>query len=120
MLFGSPTFNGSSFGAIVLPDYQAFDTSNLGVNGTITFLGYSKPVISSVDFSTLSSGSITLNATNGLAGGPVIILTTTNIALPVNVWTSLVTNTFDGAGNYTETITVDPSLPQQFYMLKVQ
>jgi len=119
-LFSGSTFNGSAFGSIVLPNYQAFDTSNLNVNGTITYLGASRPVISSVDFSGLSSGFITLNATNGLAGGPVIVLTTTNIALPVSAWTPVTTNAFDGSGNYGETITVNPSLQQQFYMLKVQ
>ncbi|MBW8865188.1 MAG: autotransporter-associated beta strand repeat-containing protein [Verrucomicrobia bacterium] len=119
-LFSSPTFNGSAFGAIVLPAYQSFDTSNLGVNGTITFLGYSKPAISSVDYSTLTSGFITFNATNGLAGGPLNVLTTTNIALPVSSWTPVTTNTFDGGGNYSEVITVNPALPKQFFILKAQ
>jgi fibronectin-binding autotransporter adhesin len=105
---------------LVLPSYYVWDTSNLSVNGTIAVLGTFRPVISGIDFSTLSSGFITLNATNGAPNGPVNVLTTTNMALPLGSWRSVTTNAFDGAGNYTETITVDPTLPQQYFILKAR
>jgi fibronectin-binding autotransporter adhesin len=119
-LFSSPTFNGSSFGTLVLPGYQSFDISNLGVNGTVTFLGYTKPDFSSVDFTALASGYITFNATNGAGGGPVNVLMTTNLALPIADWTPMTTNTFDGSGNYTETVTINPAVSPQFFILKAQ
>ena len=106
--------------SIVLPNYYVWDTSNLGVNGTISVVSYSPPVISSVDFSTLRSGTITVNATNGLAGGPVNILTSTNVALPMASWTPVTTNFFDGSGNYTDTVTVNPASPRQFFILRAQ
>ena len=106
--------------SIVLPNYYVWDTSNLGVNGTISVVSYSPPVISHVDFSTLSSGTITVNATNGLAGGPVNILTSTNVALPLASWTPVTTNSFDGSGNYTDTVTVNPAAPREFFILKAQ
>jgi hypothetical protein len=46
------------------------------------------------------------------------VLTSTNLVLPLSQWTPVVTNTFTG-GNFSVTITVDPSAPQNFYMLKV-
>jgi fibronectin-binding autotransporter adhesin len=119
-LFSGPTFNGSAFATIVLPNYQLFDTSNLGVNGTITFLGTSAPQISSIDFSTLASGSITVNATNGLPNGPLNVLTSTNAALPLNNWTPVTTNVFDGLGNYSEVITVDPAALRQFFIIRAR
>jgi hypothetical protein len=99
----------------VLPNYYFWDTSQLGVNGSITVTNAFRPAISSVDFSGLSGGSITLNATNGLANGPVVVLTTTNLA---GAWTPVTTNNFDGNGNLNLPITVNPALPQSFFELQ--
>ena len=68
----------------------------------------------------LSSGLITLNATNGAPGGTLIVLASTNVALPLNAWTPIQTNAFDGAGDFTGTITVNPALSAQFYILKAR
>jgi hypothetical protein len=74
-----------------------------------------------VDFSTLGSGTITLNATNGAINGSLIVLTSTNLALPVINWTPVTTNSFDGSGSLTGlSITVDPTLPQSYFLLQVQ
>jgi autotransporter-associated beta strand protein len=105
---------------LVLPNYYVWDTSNLNVNGTISVVRYSPPVISSVDFSTLSSGTITVNATNGVSGGPVNVMTSTNISLPLGSWTPVTTNSFDGNGNYSEAVTLSPGSPRQFFILKTQ
>lgn len=118
-LFSSANPPSGSF-TVILPSYYVWDTSKLGVNGTISVVSYSPPVISSVDFSTRSSGTITVNATNGLASGPVNILTSTNVALPLADWTPVTTNFFDGSGNYTDTVTVDPTSPSQFFILRAQ
>jgi hypothetical protein len=77
------------------------------------------PAITNVDFSGLAGGSITLNAVNGAANGPVTVLTSTNLALPVASWTTVTSTTFDGSGNLSLPITVDPTLPQSFYLLRV-
>ena len=77
-----------------------------------------RPAISSVNFSSLASGSITLNVTNGAVSGPVTILTATNLTGP---WISNSATTFDGSGNLTgDTITVDPTQPQLFIELQLQ
>ena len=118
-------FKGSlsgSFGTINLPSYTQWDTSQLAVNGTITVTNSFKPALSSIDFSSLlSSGTITLNATNGLAGGPLQVLTSTNLALPLAQWTTNSTANFDGSGNLTSfSITVDPTLPQLYLLLQAE
>lgn len=102
-----------------LPNYYSWDTSNLGVNGSIRVTAVSPlPAITNVDFSQLSSGTITLNAVNGAPNAPVTVLTTTNLALPVSSWTTANTGAFDGSGNYTQSISVDPTLPQRYYLLQ--
>jgi len=117
-LFSANTYN-SSFGTIVLPNYYTWDTSQLAVNGRISVTAASSPpVISSVDFSMLAGGSITLNATNGLPGGTLIVLASTNLALPLGAWTPVATNTFDGSGDLTgQSIPVPTSQTQQFFII---
>lgn len=118
-LFSSANPPSGTF-TIILPNYYIWDTSKLSVNGTISVVSYSPPVISSLNISNLSTGTITVNATNGFAGGAVNILTSTNLALPLANWTPVTTNAFDGSGNYTDTVTVDPAVPSQFFILRAQ
>jgi autotransporter-associated beta strand protein len=111
---------GLSAGAftLVLPTYYTWDTSNLGVNGSISVTAAQPPpAITNVDFSALSTGTITLNAINGLPNGPVAVLTTTNLA---SGWTTLTTANFDPSGNLNLPITVDPTQPQLFIKLQGQ
>jgi hypothetical protein len=117
-LFSAGTYN-NSFGTLVLPNYYTWDTSQLAVSGQVKVTGTSLPGIASVDFSGLAGGSITINATNGAPSGPVVVLTSTNVALPLGSWTPVTTNNFDGSGNLSLPITVDPTLPQSYYLLQV-
>jgi len=69
--------------------------------------GTSHPAIANVDFSALlTSSSITINAV-GAVNGPVTILTSTNLLLPVASWTTVTSTTFDGSGNLSQSISVD-------------
>jgi autotransporter-associated beta strand protein len=108
-----------TFGSVILPNYYTWDTSQLATTGTIRVIAFNPPKLA-VDFSTLSSGSIAINASNGLPFGPVSVLGTTNVALPASNWTVVATGNFDGAGNFTSPVTIDPALPTQFFMLQVQ
>lgn len=117
-LFSGGSLNAATFSTIVLPSYYTWDTSQLGNSGSITVTGTSKPSISSVDFSALANGTITLNGINGAPNGPVTVLTSTNLASPLNTWTTVTTTTFDGSGNLSQQITVDPTLPQSFFLLE--
>ena len=78
----------------------------------------SKPAITNVDFSSLTSGTITINANNGAPSGLVVVLNSTNLILPVINWTPVTTNNFDPSGNLSLPITVDPTLPVSFYLLQ--
>ena len=118
-LFHGGGLSVGSFGNVILPNYYTWDTSKLGVNGSITVTAIlPPPSLTNVDFSTLSSGTITLNAVNGAPNGPVTVLTTTNLALPTSSWTTVTTTTFDSNGNLNLPITVDPTLPQSYFLLQ--
>ena len=117
-LFSAATLN-SSF-TLVLPNYYTWNTSQLAVSGQVSVTAILPlPSITNVDYSGLAGGSITLNAVNGTPNGPVSVLTSTNLTLPLSSWTAVTTTTFDGSGNLSLPITVDPTLPQSFYLLQV-
>jgi fibronectin-binding autotransporter adhesin len=96
----------------------AWDLSHLSIDGTLRITTV-HPMITSLDSSTLSSGFITLNAT-GLAGGPVSVLSSTNLTAPLATWTTVVSGNYDGFGNFTTPLTVDPTIPNQFFILQAQ
>ena len=116
-LFNAATRNGSF--TLALPNYYTWDTSQLAASGQITVTGaLPPPSIHNADFSALASGTITLNAINGAPNGPVNVLTTTDLTLPVSSWTTVTTTVFDASGNLSVPITVDPAQTQSFYLLQ--
>ena len=120
-LFSAPTLTGS-FGTIILPNYYTWDTSQVAVNGKVKVTGIStvRPAFAGVDFSQLVNGTVTLNAANGAPNGPYTVLSTTNLALPLGSWTVVGTGNFDGSGNLSDAITVNPAAPQEFYILEAE
>ena len=77
------------------------------------------PVIVGIGF---SGTNVILNGTNGFAGGTYSVLTSTNVALPLSVWSPVSTNLLTVPGNFTITATngVISNAPRQFYILQVQ
>ena len=94
-----------------------WNTSSLTVDGRLKVASLSGPTIASI---TVSGGNVSLVASNGTPGGQYVVLTTTNLALPISVWTPVVTNNYDGSGaiNPPLSIPVNPSATQSFYLLK--
>ena len=64
--------------------------------------------------------TLTISATNGVASGQFVLLGTTNLLLPLNQWTPILTNDFDASGNLSlSTNIVDPNNPLEFYLLQM-
>jgi autotransporter-associated beta strand protein len=113
-------YSGTFSGGVTLPSATGLTwTNTLAVNGTITAGVVSgpaaQPYITSVS---LSGTSLVISGTNGTAGLQFVVLSSTNLMLPLSQWTPIVTNTFTG-GSWSTTNTVDPSAPQNFYYLDV-
>jgi hypothetical protein len=70
----------------------------------------------------LSGQNVVLTATNGFAGHPYRLLTSTDVARPLAFWLPVSTNTLTASGNFTITApnAFQPSSPAQFYILQVQ
>ena len=66
----------------------------------------------------VSGTTLTLSATNGVDGGRVVLLGTTNLTQPLSQWTPILTNSFDNSGNLNlSTNIINLSVPQQFFIL---
>jgi len=76
------------------------------------------PSITNVDFSGIEHGIITLIMVNGAPNGPVNVLTTTNLALPLSGWTTNTTQHLWRRWQSQPANHVDPTLPQSFFMLQ--
>jgi autotransporter-associated beta strand protein len=119
-LFSGGGLSGGTFSTIILPNYITWDTSQLGVNGSISVVAIlPPPAFSAVDFSDLVNGNVFITVTNGQPGGAVNVLTSTNISLPFSSWTLNAQTAFDGNGEITHfPISLDNTLPQQYMILQ--
>lgn len=70
----------------------------------------------------LSGANLVINGLNGLSGETEHVLTSTNLALPLNQWTPISTNVLNANGDFTITVpnAVFPGAAQQFYILQSQ
>jgi autotransporter-associated beta strand protein len=111
----------SSFSSPVLPSgYSGSLIDNSG-NGIVGLkLTAVPPPPQPAHFTGISVSGTTLNitATNGVHGGQYVLLGTTNLVKPLNQWTRILTNNFNGSGNLNlSTNIINPAVPQQFYII---
>lgn len=92
-------------------------TTNLeslsAISSTITNLP--TPVAINVAY---SSGNLTLSGTGGTPGGTYYVVGSTNLTLPLADWTVLSTNSFDGSGNFSASVPVNPRTPALFLRIE--
>jgi alpha-tubulin suppressor-like RCC1 family protein len=68
----------------------------------------------------LSGTNLIVHGTNELTSGSIWVLASTNLALPVNQWTSIWTNPMpSGAFNLTVSNAVNATIPQRFFRLQL-
>jgi autotransporter-associated beta strand protein len=90
-------------------------TNALATSGTIT-VGI-VPIPRMTTFS-MVGGNIVIGGTNGPAGNTYVVLTSTNIEVPLSNWTTLITSNFDGSGNFNFNAGA-ATAPRRFYVLQV-
>lgn len=92
-----------------------WNTNSLITSGTLGVVPAVVPVITGIS---LSGATLTLTATNGEASASFVLLSTTNLTLPLAQWTPVLTNSFDASGNLNlSTNVVSPGVAAQFFML---
>lgn len=94
-------------------------TNRLAEDGSIQVLSVapvSHPVITSV---VLAGGnSILFSGTNGPAGGPYSVRSSTNVTLPLESWAVESSGNFGPNGSFSVTNPVSPGVRQKFYLLR--
>jgi autotransporter-associated beta strand protein len=95
----------------------SWNTSKLAVNGTLSIaVGAAAPP----GFSTLtlSGTTLSIHGTNGPANQSFVLLGTTNLVTPVQNWTPLLTNAFDGSGNFN--VSISATNAAEFLLLQTK
>jgi hypothetical protein len=78
------------------------------------------PTVASFGLPTLQNGSLTLSGSGGNPYGTYFVLTSSNAALPMYLWTVSATNQMDSNGFFLFTNALPPGVPQMFYRLRLQ
>ena len=120
-LFSAANYSGAFTNiSPVIPGLNlAWNTNNLVTNGVLTVISSPTPPPKFAAM-TRSGTNFIFAGTNGVPGWPYIVLTTTNLALPLAGWTSSVTNYFSGTGGFSFTNTPPAGPAGQFYLLMLQ
>jgi autotransporter-associated beta strand protein len=118
-LFNAGIYSGS-FSTLVLPQLTgklAWNTNSLKTSGVLSVMALTSPTIANT---TMSGSSLVLDGSGGVGGWTYYLLASTNLNLPVAQWTRVVTNQFDGSGNFSVTNSVNPLAPQTYYQIQLQ
>jgi hypothetical protein len=96
-------------------------SGNPGLQFGAVLVAGSAPSQPGIITTSLAGTNLVLNGTNGLVG-TYYVLMSTNVALPLNLWTPVATNALSASGNFTITVTntVTPNVRQRFYVLQTQ
>lgn len=116
------------FTTVTLPPLDPplfWNTNNLNIDGT---LSVGPPLVqpttnASITTVALSGANVLVHGTNNNVPNTsfhYVILTSTNITLPLGSWTPVVTNPFNGDGTFDYAQPIVPGTPQQFIEVKVQ
>ncbi len=104
--FGIDPFNGD----VLYADLQS------GNNSVIKRIISANP-IPYINAMELSGTNLIVSGSNGAPNGNYYLLAATNVAQPLENWTMLATNAFDGSSNFRFTNGVEQSHSQRFYIL---
>lgn len=75
------------------------------------------PVFDGISPANDGSGGMVIRGSGGVTNGTYILLTSTNVTLPLSQWSLVATNPFDASGNFIFTNVPAADAPQQFYRL---
>jgi autotransporter-associated beta strand protein len=110
------------FDNITLPDLSAlpgelsWNTDELLASGYISVVGAAVPPAIQPPY--ISDGHLILAGDGGVANGSYAVLTSTNVAAPVNEWVTNTTGTFSASGAFSNAIPINPADAQRYFRVK--
>ena len=116
-LFSAASYSGA-FSSTTLPVLNSglAWTNKLLIDGSIQVVATSRPQFVSL---ALSGTNLIMSGSGGVPSTFYVVLSSTNVTLPVISWLPLSTNQFDSSGNFIFTNALSPAIPQRFYLLRV-
>jgi autotransporter-associated beta strand protein len=115
-LFDAATINGSftSYNLGLLPPGLSWDTTDVSTTGIVR-------IVRTTQVQTITSAGnvnqITLGGIGPAASTGYRVLSTTNMALPVNLWTVYTNGTFDVSSNFSSVISVNSNDTRRFFII---
>jgi hypothetical protein len=103
-------------------DFRAFSATSFSATGgsqasvTIAQIVFTYSVSATIG---QDGPNVVIAGSGGPAWGSYRILASPNFALPILQWTSVATDQFDGSGNFSYSLTVDPGLPAQYFRIAI-
>lgn len=109
----------SSFATTQLPGLGSGQSWNnqLGTSGTISVVGNPAPPI--ISSAVPSGGNLIISGGNGVTNGTFQVLTSTTVTAPLSSWSVLGAGQFDGNGNFSVQVAIDPATPQRFFSIRM-
>jgi hypothetical protein len=95
----------------------AWNTTDLTLNGTLRIVTAVTPP--HFNGPVLAGSTLTLSGGGGTPNTDYYVLVSTNVSLPVTNWDRLVSNQFDGSGNFSFNVNVIPAIPQRFFLIQL-
>lgn len=115
-LFDAATINGSftSYNLGLLPPGLSWDTTDVSTTGIVR-------IVRTTQVQTISKAGnvnqITLGGIGPAASTGYRVLSTTNMALPINLWTVYTNGTFDVSSNFSSVISVNSNDTRRFFII---
>jgi alpha-galactosidase len=95
----------------------AWDTSGLGVSGIVRVVAATAaPGLNSI---VAQGRSLLLGGSGGTPKGAYCVLSSSNLTLPLALWSRSTTMAFDGSGSFLVTNSIDPAAPWLFFALQL-
>ncbi len=116
-IFSAASYGGNFTGGLVPPTPGAglaWDTSQLNIGFLNVIAGSTSPSIST---HSVVNGNLIFGGSGGPANGNYVVLTTTNATTVLANWTPVITNSFDGSGNFSATNAIGTG--QHYYAIKL-
>ena len=120
---GFKLFNAGSYGGQFTNIVPAIPGLNLAwitdglSNGVLSVV--SMPTPSPFVGINMDANGVVFSGSNGVPGWPYHLLTSTNASLPMSNWTVVMSNWFDGSGNFIFTNDPASNGPQRFFILQL-
>jgi hypothetical protein len=118
-----PIVDSFNFTLSLPPGYTGTIGTNAGNTAIQLFLTGAPLASSHAVFTniTVQGGTnVLLSGTNGVPNSAFYVLSSTNVALPRTNWTPILTNTFNGSGNFSVGVPISANALQRFYVIQSQ